>query len=186
MVLGQVAGMAAAYCSRHGLPVQDADAGYLRKTMEEDPCLDGSAPDVIIDDDSPLVEVPSDWIREKGSSGYGPTFLRSVPGDNSGKVIYHIPDNLKGEYAVYAYQQKVWSNPLVTWTFSGHECSGTTSISVNLESLAIAGQTSGEWIPLGTFRPGRGATIEVSFGPSADLPCKSDALLLLPKHTETE
>ena len=173
MVLGQVCGMAAADAARRGVAVQDVSAAAIRESMEKDPYMDGSAPDIIIDDNTPLVDLPEGWMVENNSIGYGRTFIRSNPGDTSGSVVYHMPPGVRGRYAVYAYQHKVWNNPGIFYHI------GDATVPVNLDSVAVSGQTAGEWLPLGVHRLSPSTRIRVTYAPTPDLPCKSDAIMLV-------
>ena len=174
MVLGQVCGMAAVMAGPGA--VQDVSVPDLLERFERDPYLDGSTPDVLMDDDSPRVEVPAGWMRERGSTGYGPTFLRSEPGDTTGTVLYRLPA-LRGTWAVYAYQQNIWANPYPVYTLEAGKARTVTP--VDMQSVAIGGQTSGEWIPVGTADLRRGGTLSVRYRATGDLPCKADAIVLV-------
>lgn len=175
MVLGQVCGMAAAMAGSGA--VQDVSAQAIRARMEADPYLDGSTPDVIIDDDSPLIDIPENWRRDWAGTGYGPTFLRSEPGDTTGTVVYHLPER-RGTWAVYTYQQKVWSNPYPVYVLRAGDKETVTP--VDLQTLTVSGQTAGEWIPVGTADLRRGGTLSVSFRAAGALPGKADAVVLVP------
>lgn len=173
MVLGQVCGIASSYAARRGVSVQDVPADAVRKSMEKDPYMDGTAADIIIDDNSALVDMPQDWMVENNSIGYGRTFIRSEVGDASGTVVYHMPSGVRGRYSVYAYQHKVWNNPGISYQI------GDASVQINLDSVKVSGQTAGEWLPLGVHRLGSASEIRVTYAPSPDLPCKSDAIMLI-------
>ena len=91
-------------------------------------------------------------------------------------MLYRLPA-LRGTWAVYAYQQNIWANPYPDYTLEAGKARTVTP--VDMQSVAIGGQTSGEWIPVGTADLRRGGTLSVRYRAAGDLPCKADAIVLV-------
>ena len=141
MCLGQACATAVAIAERKGLDrLQDVPHEEINASLAIDPFLDGSLPDIVMDDDSAVCT--ADWTVEKGTRGYGPTSL--VGGREGGSVSYSTVVPEDGTYALYAYQRKkkvVDLNPVTVFDLSDGR-----SIAVNVKDVAVVGQTSGEWI----------------------------------------
>ena len=176
MVLGQACGIAASLADGK---VQEVSASKIRHIMETDPYMDGSTPDIIIDDGDPSIKVSSAWKQTKGRRGYGPTYYE-ITGDCSGEYAeYILPDTMDGEWDIYCFQQlKDKTNPLMyyTVTVDGKEYDRT----FDRTQMQLVGQVSGDWFHLGCydFVQGRAGSVKV-WADDCDLPLRTDALLLV-------
>ena len=181
MALGQACGVAASMAVRSSCPVQDIDVHELQHILSEDPYLDGSAPDILIDDSSDCIEFSGAWKQVRGRLGYGPTYLeRTVPTD-SDVLQYRLPANLEGEYAIYSYQQM--SPGLERIINFELESDGNKYVTVfDMDQHTLTGQTSGEWFHIGdySFTPASAARLNVTAGKSGK-PARADAILLVKK-----
>lgn len=175
MVLGQVAAIAAKSALVRNCPVQDVEASEIVNIMESDPCLDGSKPDIIIDDDA--VYLPSGWERVRAYGGYGPSFLQRY---GSGEPVeFAVPEGVSGKYEIYAYQQIKWIDSLIKYEVN---INGETFIKeINPEHIYVAGQSLGEWVSLGLYeiKPGGESFVRVTGEGDAGKPVKADAILLV-------
>lgn len=176
MVLGQACGIAASLAD--GM-VQEVDASLIREIMETDPYMDGSQPDVILDDGNSCITLSEGWVQTKGRRGYGPTYYEFKGDCSEAYVDYALPDDLTGEWDIYSYQQlKDRTNPVAYYNVSvaGKE----TVVTFDRNTLALVGQVSGEWYHIGTYDLAGGGKVRMT-APKSDLPLRADALLLVKK-----
>lgn len=148
MVLGQSAAIAAKLAN--GKAVQDVKSSDINKIFEKDPYLDGSTPDILIDDNSEYVTLGDNWNRKRGNRGFGLTYLVRLSGTDESSVTYTLPKGLTGEWELYSYQRiKGKVNPRVSFDVK----IGSQSHKENLDirSIKLLGQVSGEWYSLGTY-----------------------------------
>ena len=174
MVLGQACGIAASLARG---TVQGVSAADIRKIMHENPYMDGSQPDVIIDDDDPRINYSAGWKKTKSKKAYGPTYyaLEKTPAD--AYVVYHLPDTLKGEWDIYTYRMlRGKANPVAH--YSVKTVSKEENVTIDTSKLALAGQMSGEWFHLGAFDLTGGGKVKMT-SEESELPLRSDALLLV-------
>ena len=178
MVLGQACGIAASLAEGK---VQEVDASVIRHIMEKDPYMDGSAPDVIIDDGNPCISLSEGWEQTKGRRGYGSTYYE-LKGDCTGALVqYGLPDGLTGQWDIYCYQQlKDKTNPIAHYDIEVAGISDRKTF--DRSALTLVGQVSGEWFHLGTYDFAEGAkgVVTMTSDPS-ELPLRADALLLVKK-----
>lgn len=148
MVLGQAASIATKLAK--GKAVQDVNSQEINRIFERNPYLDGSTPDIIVDDNSEYVKLGSGWIRKTGNMGYGRTYLVRLGGTDESSVTYTLPKGLKGEWEIYSYQRlKGKINKQVK--IDAKIGKQTLSKNIDLRKIKLVGQTSGEWISLGRF-----------------------------------
>ncbi len=84
--------------------MQDIDVTKLQTRLANDPLLNGSAPEILIDnDDTTRVRPVGAWLRETKGGKYGASML--VTEDRSGpkSVRFRLPNNRPGRYTVYVY-----------------------------------------------------------------------------------
>lgn len=103
MVLGQTAGVAAAQAINEDKAVQGIDVGRLQRTLRENPLLDGSHPELLVDnDDSLRVTRQGNWQRLTKGSKYGTSVL--VSGDGQPASVRFAAAGIKpGRYRIYMY-----------------------------------------------------------------------------------
>ena len=178
MATGQAAGMAAALAGMGN--VQDVDVSLLQSMLKNDPYLDGSEPDILIEDNDSNINC-SGWQCIKGKSGYGGSYLKLLPNVENVSLVYSLPDSLVGKYAIYTYHIK--SDALCRHIDYLTQINGSQyEHHFDRNEMLVLGQTKGEWEHLGDFEfNGRGNSyIEVK--PKADgRQAWSDAVLLLKK-----
>jgi len=182
MVLGQSAAVAVKVAGRQGVGVQDVDINEVQRILEEDPYLGISHPDIVIDDASELVSFDASWERIRGRTGYGPTYLRST-GDDDAVVEYSLPEGLRGEYTIYAYhQRRKAQKPVLDYSLSVND--KVYHKILNTSELTISGQTSGDWVPLGSYSFPKGSrsslTLTVEGGQNGK-ESVADAIMLVRK-----
>lgn len=178
MVLAQSAAIAATEALHTG-SVQSVDVKKIQSLLDEDPLLDGSCSEILIDDSELDMSVNSDWERLKKPGGYGPTFLKSK-NQNGQPVRFNVDIEQTGKYKVYTYyHMRKDISPTITYSISNGTDSRTRVI--NKDSIKIEGQTNGEWIELGVydFQKNTHPYIEIS-GQNASGTVIADAVLFIP------
>ena len=153
MVLGQVAAVAVAEAMANGdCDVQQVDSRRICAAIDADPYLDGSQPDILVDDADAGVEAEAGWTRVSRSGGYGLSYLE-IPADAERCSVRYTVESMpsSGDYAVYAYQNadKRLAMQTAVRVFTGDECH---DVIIDRSRMDVLGQTSGEWVPLGIYR----------------------------------
>ena len=164
MVLGQVAAVAVAEAMANGgCDVQQVDSRRICAAIDADPYLDGSQPDILVDDADAGVEAEAGWTRVSRSGGYGLSYLE-IPADAERCSVRYTVESMpsSGDYAVYAYQNadKRLAMQTAVRVFTGDEC---RDVVIDRSRMDVLGQTSGEWVPLGTYRFEEGMPGAVEF-----------------------
>ena len=178
MALGQAAGIAASLATEG---VQNLGAAPVQDVMMDNPFMDGSEPDILIDDSSDSFKYTEGWSRLNRRGGFGPTFLQLNGNLKSETVEVTLPSYLSGEWAVYSYQQKADINtPLTCFdVIIGDE---TFKRSFDIKGWTVSGQTRGDWYHLGDFTFSHGTEAKINiYAEDDNLPIIADALLLIKK-----
>ncbi|QRR03254.1 FAD-dependent oxidoreductase [Dyadobacter sandarakinus] len=182
MVLGQSAAAAAVMAIDAKLPVQQVDTQKLIAKLAADPLATGQIQQVVVDNESKgNVKVTGNWQSGKRGS-YGPSLLLS---DSTGKTVQTVRFTpavpATGTYTVYYYFPK---QPGLSSKYPLTFFDGKTSKDVSLKTsdIVVVGQTSGEWVPIGTYTLSKGnaAYVEVSTK-GADGQILADAVMLVPQ-----
>lgn len=180
MVLGQSAAVAASLAvEQGGCDIQDIDSKKINAIVSADPYMDGSQPDILIDDSQACVEADQKWIA-RGSGGYGLSFYELAPTEEIQKVKFSlnaIPAS--GRWSVYSYQSSNKKLTSVT-SFEIMTEGNTWNVTFNRDSLNVLGQTSGDWAHLGTyeFTENEPVTVNIS-NVGADAAMRADAVLFV-------
>lgn len=178
MALGQAAGIAASLAEGD---VQDADVSMIQKILAEDPFMDGSEPEILIDDNSGQVSYSDGWKQVKGRRGFGPTYLELKGRFDNETLEYLLPESLDGEWTLYSYQQvRGRLNPKTHFTID----TGDTIYEedFNITDMEVTGQTSGDWWCIGTFSFDKKRQAAVSISSEYNgMPLRADAILLIKK-----
>lgn len=179
MALGQACGVACALASAGNCSVQEIDTAALQDILSGNPYLDGSSPDILIDDSSDGVSFSGAWKRVRGPSGYGPSYLENPLPSGSDRLVYRLPQDMSGVYSVYSYQQ-IRSGLEKNLTFTLRIGSDSHETLFDMDRQELTGQTSGEWFHIGDFRFDGSSpaelTVERGLG---DKPARADAILLI-------
>ncbi len=181
MVLGQVAGLAASRAIDGSEAVQDVDSSLLMEYLEENPLMDGSAPEILVDNlDSDCVEKTGAWEPYNDSyRAYGPDFnVGNVLKGNKFSMKFKPAVGEKGEYDVYMYVPKI-DNETSSMTVVVNNGVEAVDCKVDIHSVAVVGQTLGEWVALGRFVLSPGCYVEIS-DKGADGIVAADAVLFKP------
>lgn len=180
MVLGQSAAVAVSLAiEQGGCDVQQVDSREINLILQEDPYMDGSEPDILIDDSDAGVEADDLWVA-KGRGGYGLSFYELAPTTKPQSVKFSvgsIPSS--GKWAVYSYQS---ANKRLTSSTTFDIVAGEKAYHVTFQrdDLNVLGQTSGDWAHLGTWEFTEGEPVAVTISnTTADATMRADAVLLV-------
>lgn len=174
MCMGQAAGLAVSLAWKKGLNcIQDVDYKDIVDVVETNPFLDGTAPDIIMDDSS--FEPSAGWTREVLKGTYGPSCFAG--GNGASPMVFSTVVPSSGTYLVYSYQHKPQEglNPITKIELS----TGETFL-VDAEDVQISGQTTSAWHLLGRVELEDSNTFSVSFSAGSDNgKVLADAILLV-------
>ncbi|WP_346320129.1 FAD-dependent oxidoreductase [Chitinophaga sp. YIM B06452] len=180
MVLAQSSATAAVAAIDNKTSVQDIDVAKLQRELAARPLASNHTAEILVDnDDAAHVEKKGDWKQEK-KGAYGPSFFEAAKGSQQSSVRF-TPDVLKaGTYKVYTYVPKVpgLSSSTQITVFDGKK---EKKVPYTAASVRVQGQTSGEWVELGshTLPKGNKAYVEIS-NTGADGVIVADAVLFIP------
>ena len=186
MVLSQSAAVAASMAIDEKQSVQQIDVKKLQAILKDNPLADGSTAEILVDNDDPeTAKVTGKWLTKKRGA-YGKTFYvkeAGQSGDNKlqSEVKYTPLIKKAGRYHAYAYFPKVEGASTKTQieVFDGKQ---RKDVIVHISDVKVAGQTLGEWVPLGiySFSKGNQAYVKIS-DKDADGVIVADALLFVPQ-----
>jgi hypothetical protein len=181
MVLGQSSAVAASIAIDKKLPVQKIDVKSIQKILKENPLLDGSQPDIIVDDADKNVAVTGKWKKMTRRS-YGPSMLMSDSSNEAASVRFMPILNKAGNYAVYTYLPIVnkMADTIRVIIYDGTE---KHFEKIKAHEIKVKGQTSGEWVYLGdyNFKANDKPYVEISNEESKGV-VVADAVLLKKKN----
>ena len=161
MVLGQVSATAASMAiDKHNGIVQDVDYKAINAELEARPWGDSRKPDIVVDDkDQSQFRLVGDWQLDNNSRRcYAQTRYYTNAEQEATKSAYFYP-HLKNsdEYHLYYYYPKQ-KHPSSTINFSVFDGKQTHEVNLDTKDLKVIGQTSGEWVYVGTFNFDKGIT----------------------------
>lgn len=181
MVLAQSAAVAACQAIDQKVDVQQINVPRLQLALTGDPLVDGSTPEILVDnDDAENVVKTGQWKRVT-AGGYGPSFFTDTAKSTAAEIKF-IPEIKKsGSYHVYIYCPKIGHS---TNTTQVQISDGQNIISktISKDQIQVIGQTSGEWVSMGSrqFSAGKNAYVAIS-NKGADGLVVADAVLLVPE-----
>jgi hypothetical protein len=182
MVLGQSTALAAVMAIDAKTSVQKVDIARLQRELKTNPLADGSAPDILVDnDDKTHVTMTGSWTESKDKAGYGPSYLINENQGGEKAAVRFTPDIVKpGKYRIYTYFPRLTkSTSELGITVSDGKTSKT--VSIKPADIVVVGQTSGEWVSLGEYNLAKGKTASVEIAAKqADGPVVADAVLFVP------
>lgn len=174
MCMGQAAGLAVALAEKQGLKtIQEVNSDDINAIVAANPYLDGTTPDIIIDDDAAVCE--GKWEVCKSTRGYGPTAMKGA----EGSISYSAVVPTAGEYEVYSYQRVKADDlkPASVFTFADG-----SQVTVPVKDVVVIGQTAGAWHHLKNVTVAENEQFSVTLTPSeGDGYVYADAILLVKK-----
>ncbi|MFT4205261.1 MAG: FAD-dependent oxidoreductase [Chitinophagaceae bacterium] len=153
MVLGESAGIAAALAAASDGIVQNVDVNKIQHILNTNPLLDGSIPDILIDNrDSAHLEIHGKWKLVPGGF-YGPDALIAQPDFNAVNryIAFHPTLEKNGNYHIYTYIKPSVNNIEETINYLVFDGKRKKNITIRHRDITVTGQTSGEWISLGKY-----------------------------------
>lgn len=178
MVLAQSAAVAAGMAIDAGCSVQQVNVKALQTTLRTNPLADGSTPEILVDnDDTAHVKISGKW-QSVTHGGYGPSYLSA----EKDAAIQFMPVITKGgQYDVYAYFPKPahLTSQTIIHVFDGKQ---HTPVTISSAAIQVVGQTSGEWVKLGSYTlpAGESSYVRISTD-GADGVVVADAILFIPR-----
>jgi hypothetical protein len=176
MVLGQSAAVAASTAVDTGCAVQDVDVTAVRKILKDNPYLDGTVPELLVDDtDIDKVRRQWWWVKRFGAH-YKTSFMYSENKPSNSTYTFLPAIKKAGKYTVYFYCTGL----------SNDELPDLLSLSVRHERgespVDIAPKESkGSWVKLGTYMFDNQCAVTVD-GERTKGPVFADAVLLIPEE----
>lgn len=180
MLLAQSAAKAACLAIDAGVKVQEVDVTAIQRMYEEDPLLDGTPADIVVDDAS--LDVPAAWIRIEKNNGYGRSYLVLDPTSQSQTLRYPFEVKSDGKYEIYTYFIRRGESSKQTELVVS-DGSAQKGIVLNADEIEILGQTSGEWVSLGEYdlQSGKPGYVEFTNKGKVTGQICADAVLLVKK-----
>lgn len=180
MVLSQSAAVAAVQAIDNHVSVQEINVKELQRELVTNPLTDHSTPEILVDnDDKENVSQEGEWQKD-GKGSYGPSMFVDDGRSGEMKSVTFTPPVVKaGKYSVYAYfpkSQKASSKTSIE-IFNG---SAHKELLIKESDIRVEGQTSGEWVALGSYPlpAGKNSYIKIS-NKLADGTVVADAVLVV-------
>ena len=151
MVLGQTAAVAAVQAIKNAGAVQEVKVSDIQQILNQNPLLDGSKPEILVDDAQiALVTKSGNWTKEVNKKGcYGSSLLLTNPTNNEdSKVVFKSPDPLSGKYTLYFYLPNLEQNSTI---FNWDIKQGSKKSVIQIKLDGSKSNLKGEWVLLGNF-----------------------------------
>lgn len=179
MLLAQSAAKAACLAIDGGVKVQEVDVKAIQRMYEEDPLLDGSTPDILVDDTDLAPEAYAAWSSIKGTrNGFGPSYLVLEPGGKRQSLRYDVDIKESGKYTLYVYyiRRGESSRQMELAVTCGKS---REKVVIDADKITIQGQTSSKWVPIGEYdlQSGDECYVEFTNGGSVTGQIVADAIL---------
>lgn len=185
MMLGQASGMAAAMAAENNIPVQEIDVKALQERLANDPLLNGTKPDILIDNaEAKSIEVTGDWETRDSRKQYKKDFLLAKGQAQGERRVRFFPKfQYGGAHKIYLYiPGRGWREE--------NQFPLTQSIEVivkhpkGVKDTVVSQEANrGGWIDLGefNFNKGKCGYIEIRADTSTTA-VAADAVLLVPSQ----
>lgn len=178
MVLAQSAAIAATEAIHTG-SVQSVDVKKIQTILHQNPLLDGSFSEILIDDSDLDLSGNSDWETVEKQGGYGPSYLKAK--NQNRMPVRYIPNiEHEGKYRIYTYyHMRNDVSPTITYSIS--DGSNVLTKEIHKNDVVVEGQTTGEWIELGVYDLQKNTKpyVEISGKNTSGL-VVADAMLFIP------
>jgi hypothetical protein len=183
MVLGQSAAIAAcmAIDSCKNI-VQQVSAAAIWGEFRSNPLADGAQPEIVVDNNhASSVTTQGGWKTVADAwKAYGADFY-SISPENRGAVKYTPQVAVESGYDVYIYVPKV-GNASDRTTVAVFDGVRRQEVVIKAADVVVEGQTSGEWVHIGSYRLPAGASsyVEISNANATGV-VVADAVLFIPE-----
>ena len=175
MVLGQSAAVAASMAIDGNSSVQEVDITALRKKLNDDPYLDGSTPEILVDDTN-IDKIASKgvWGKRFGAN-YKTSFMYSANQGNNSSYSFLPQIKRPGQYTVYFYCTALSDSELPEIVqLDIQHADGTNPVAIDPKIQR------GGWANLGSYRFDKQGTVTVN-GEKTKGPIFADAVLFVPE-----
>ena len=176
MVLGQSAAVAASQAIDERKSVQEIDVTKLRRTLKENPYLDGSTPEILVDDtDIDKIVRKGGWTKRFGAH-YKTSFLWAKNDKQNCTFTFKPIVKKAGKYNVRFYCTALPNNEMAeVMTFTIRNKNGEAFVAIHPR------EQKGAWADLGTydFEKGDQSFIQI-IGNQTKGAIFADAVLLVP------
>ena len=178
MVLAESAAAAACMAIDNKETVQQVNVKKLQMLLAQNPLMDGSTPEILVDDnDKAHTAITGDWKKQQ-SGGYGPSWLVAGSSATTQTVTFKPQIIMPGSYTLYAYVP-VADSAATQMHFSINN-GVVKDVLINTPAQA-EGQTSGEWVSLGAYTLKKGNNTAVTItARDANGYVAADAILFVP------
>ena len=180
MLLAQSAAKAAWLAIDGGVKVQEVDVHEIQRMYEDDPLLDGTAADIVVDDAA--FETPHSWTRIVKNNGFGRSYLVLDKCAEPKSLRYPFEVKEDGRYTIYTYhiRRGESSRQMELLVSDGGE---PKKFTLDADKIDIKGQTSGEWVSLGEYdlKCGKSGYVEFTNNGNVTGQICADAVLLVKK-----
>ena len=180
MLLAQSAAKAACLAIDGCVKVQEVDVREIQRMYEDDPLLDGTAADIVVDDAA--FETPTSWTRIVKNNGFGRSYLVLDKCAEPKRLRYPFEVKEDGRYTIYTYhiRRGESSRQMELLVSDGGE---PKEFTLDADKIDIKGQTSGEWVSLGEYdlKRGKGGYVEFTNSGNVTGQICADAVLLVKK-----
>lgn len=181
MVLGQSAATAASMAIDAKQTVQDVDIAKLKATLRQRPLAVNATAEILVDnDDQSQVTVTGDW-KKINRGAYGPSAYVAEKGASG--AIRFTPNVVNaGTYRIYSYVPKQADMTQHTSIKVSADGKSVKPVDFAASAVKVEGQTSGEWVDLGTVKLAKGKKgyVEITTE-GADGTVLADAVLFIPE-----
>ncbi|MBN2661785.1 MAG: FAD-dependent oxidoreductase [Tannerellaceae bacterium] len=176
MVLGQSAAVAAVLAIDENKNVQDINITKLRKILRENPYLDGSTPEVMVDEaDIDKISRSGSWRKSYGAH-YKNSYLYSDNKKNDCSFTFFPVIKSAGKYEALFYCTAIEELSMTDeMVLDIQHANGNSQIKIKPK------QMKGSWVSLGTyfFEKGNKSAVAINGGLTKG-PLFADAILLVP------
>lgn len=177
MVLAQSCAAAACIAINNNQTVQQVSVQQLQQTLAQNPLMNGSTPEVLVDDNDSLHVTINGAHEKQNGGGYGATFIKVAINKLPTQITYTPNILVPGSYTIYAYVPET-EHAATTLHYT---ISNAKDIVIPTPTHA-EGQTSGEWVSLGTYTLPKGNKTRVTLtSKAADGVVVADAMLFVPE-----
>ncbi len=178
MVLGQSAAVASALAIDENTDVQTIDITKLRKILKDNPYLDGSTPEILVDDsDIDKIKRTGHWQKGFGAH-YKNSYLKATNQKNDCSFTFMPVIKKTNAYEVFFYCTALSDQEMpevMAFDITGKE--GTKHVEISPRSH------KGSWVSLGTYAFEKGnwtSTVKID-GSRSKGALFADAIILVPK-----
>lgn len=180
MVLAQVSAIAASEAIDRQCDIQSVDAAKVATVMAENPLLDNSVPETVVDNsDKEHVTLTGNWkLVNDSKRSYGRDYYMCADDSDNSCVSFLPALKTTGNYDVYMYIPRVKGLSTVL-SVEINDGDRVYKKDVHTSATAVLGQAYGEWVNLGSYNLQKGSTLRVS-GKGTAGAAVADAVLFLP------